>query len=217
VTEPRESVPGVVSEVIVIAHPAKVWQPMALRGVLSVAFGVVALFWPGITVLALALLFGAWSLLDGISFLVTAAREGYARAGWRDWLPYLFAGLLGVAAAVATVLWPAITVLALTVLVAVFLIGVGVAEIVLAIRLRRLIRGEIFLILAGIVAVLAGLTILIWPAPAVLVLTWVLGICALVVGILLVVAAVRIRGLARSRRTRFGSGPTVAKAHPHSP
>jgi uncharacterized membrane protein HdeD (DUF308 family) len=114
VSEPRESVPGAVSEVIVIAHAAKVWQPMAIR-------------------------------------------------------------------------------------------------------LRRLIRGEMFLILAGIVAVLAGLTILIWPAPAVLVLTWVLGICALVVGILLVVAAVRIRGLARGRRTRFGSGPTVAKAHPHSP
>jgi uncharacterized membrane protein HdeD (DUF308 family) len=178
---------------------------------------MVALFWPAITVLALALLFAAWSLLDGISFLVTAAREGYAHAGWREWLPYLFAGLIGVAAAVATVLWPAITVLALAILTALFLIGVGVAEIVLAIRLRRVIHGEIFLILAGIVAVLAGLTILIWPAPAVLVLTWVLGTYAFVVGILLVVAALRIRGLARNRGTGLGSGRTVAKAQPHSP
>jgi uncharacterized membrane protein HdeD (DUF308 family) len=53
--------------------------------------------WPGITVLALALLFGAWALLDGVSLLINAFRQGRAHAGWRDWVPSLLAGLLGIA------------------------------------------------------------------------------------------------------------------------
>ena len=68
----------------VYLDPKKMWPIMALRGTLAILFGIVALLWPGITLLGLALLFGAWALLDGISFLANAFRQGWAHARWHD-------------------------------------------------------------------------------------------------------------------------------------
>ena len=188
-------VAGAVSEIVVVSEPRKLWPALAVRGVLSLVFGILTLLWPHITVLALALLFGAWALLDGVSFLATAFRAGRAGANWRGWVPPLLGGLLGIAAAVVTVFWPAITVLALAVVVAVLLIGVGVVEIMLAARLRAVIRGEMVLAIAGLAAVLAGVAILVWPAPGIIALTMTLGAYAVVAGVLLIVAAFRVRAL----------------------
>jgi uncharacterized membrane protein HdeD (DUF308 family) len=76
--------------------------------------------------------------------------------------------------------------------------GVGVAEIVLAVRLRKLIRGEVFMALAGLAGVIAGVLFLIWPLPGALVLTIMLGAYVLVSGVLLLAAAWRLRRLAGS-------------------
>lgn len=183
---------------VVYLDPKKMWPLMALRGTLAILFGIVALLWPGITLLVLALLFGAWALLDGISLLANAFRQGRAHTRWQDWIPSLLAGLLGIAAAVITVFMPGITVLVLTIVAAIFLIGIGVAEIMIAVRLRRLIRGEIFLALAGLVGIIAGIMILIWPLSGALALTLLLGAYALVSGILLLAATWRLRHLAQS-------------------
>jgi uncharacterized membrane protein HdeD (DUF308 family) len=184
--------------VILIADPKKLWSVIAVRGVLAILFGIIALTWPGITVLALALLFGAWALLDGVSLLINAFRLGRAHADWRDWVPSLLGGLLGIAAAVITVLLPVVTVVVLTILAAILFIGVGVAEIVLAVRLRKVIRGEVFMALAGLAGVIAGVLFLIWPLSGALAITVLLGAYALVSGVLLLAAAWRLRRVARS-------------------
>jgi hypothetical protein len=102
-----ERVPAVTAAgIILIFDPKKMWPVMAVRGALAILFGITALTWPSITLLALALLFGAWALLDGVSLLINAFRQGRAHVDWRDWVPSLLAGLLGIAAAVVTVLWP---------------------------------------------------------------------------------------------------------------
>lgn len=184
--------------VILIADPKKLWSVIAVRGVLAILFGIIALTWPGITVLALALLFGAWALLDGVSLLINAFRQGRAHSDWRDWVPSLLGGLLGIAAAVITVLLPVVTVVVLTILAAILFIGVGVAEIVLAVRLRKVIRGEVFMALAGLAGVIAGVLFLIWPLSGALAITILLGAYALVSGVLLLAAAWRLRRVARS-------------------
>ncbi|MDT7653879.1 MAG: hypothetical protein QOI36_5285 [Pseudonocardiales bacterium] len=184
--------------VILIFDPKKLWSVIAVRGVLAILFGIIALTWPGITVLALALLFGAWALLDGVSLLANAFRQGRAHADWRDWIPSLLGGLLGIAAAVITVLLPVVTVVVLTILAAILFIGVGVAEIVLAVRLRKVIRGEVFMALAGLAGVIAGVLFLIWPLSGALAITILLGAYALVSGVLLLAAAWRLRRVARS-------------------
>jgi uncharacterized membrane protein HdeD (DUF308 family) len=197
---------------VVYLDPKKMWPLMVLRGTLAILFGIVALLWPGITLLVLALLFGAWALLDGISLLVSAFRQGRAHAHWHDWVPSLLAGLLGIAAAVVTVLMPAITVLVLTIVAAILLIGVGVAEIMIAVRLRRLIRGEVFLAVAGLFGIIAGIVILIWPLSGALALTFVLGVYALVSGVLLLAVALRLHHLARSSDVSAPARPGAGSA-----
>lgn len=215
-SERNEGPGGVVSEVVVIVDAARLWPPLLIRGVLSVIFGVVALVWPGVTVLALALLFGVWALLQGVSYVVGAVRQARAHVGVGDWLPLLVIGLLGVAAAVATVLWPAITALVLTVMVGLFLVVVGVSELVMAVRLRRAIRGELFLVVAATLALLTGLSILLWPQLGIVVLTVVLGSYALVTGLLVIVAALRVRGLARGGRSGLDRKTPATEARPLS-
>jgi uncharacterized membrane protein HdeD (DUF308 family) len=200
VSEPHVRVAG--SEVVLIADPKKLWPLMALRGALTLLFGIIALLWPGITVLALALLFGAFALVDGVTFLISAFRQRRDGESWRGWLPSLVGGLLAIAAAVITVLAPGITALALAVLAGLLLIFVGVVEVVLAIRLRTVIRGEVFLALAGVLAVLAGLAILFWPDRGILALTLLLGGYSVVGGLLLIVAALRVRAVAKTRDRR---------------
>jgi uncharacterized membrane protein HdeD (DUF308 family) len=136
--------------------------------------------------------------LDGVSLLINAFRQGRAHADWRDWVPSLLGGLLGIAAAVITVLLPVVTVVVLTILAAILFIGVGVAEIVLAVRLRKVIRGEVFMALAGLAGVIAGVLFLIWPLSGALAITILLGAYALVSGVLLLAAAWRLRRVARS-------------------
>jgi uncharacterized membrane protein HdeD (DUF308 family) len=190
-------VPGApAAGIILIIDPKKMWPVMAVRGAFAILFGIAALTWPGITVFALALLFGAWALLDGISLLANAFRQGRAHSDWRDWVPLLLAGLLGIAAAVITVLLPVITVVVLTIVAAILFIGVGVAEIVLAVRLRKLIRGEVFMALAGLAGIIAGVLFFLWPLSGALVLTIMLGAYALVSGVLLLVVAWRLRRVA---------------------
>jgi uncharacterized membrane protein HdeD (DUF308 family) len=214
-------VPGApAAGIILIIDPKKMWPVMAVRGAFAILFGIAALTWPGITVLALALLFGAWALLDGVSLLANAFRQGRAHSDWRDWVPLLLAGLLGIAAAVITVLLPVITVVVLTIVAAILFIGVGVAEIVLAVRLRKLIRGEVFMALAGLAGIIAGVLFFLWPLSGALVLTIMLGAYALVSGVLLLVVAWRLRRVALSEDVtapgRAGAG-SVRRPQPRTP
>src|SRR4051794_8584181 len=84
------------------------WWVLAVRGALAVLFGFVALIWPGITVLALVLLFGAYALVDGVMALYTAlfdrGRPGGRGVGW-----LVLEGVAGVLAAIGAVVWPGIT------------------------------------------------------------------------------------------------------------
>ncbi|MQA96791.1 MAG: hypothetical protein GEV11_19905 [Streptosporangiales bacterium] len=91
------------------------WWAIALRGAIAIIFGVLALFWPGITVAVLVLLFGAYALVDGV-FALISAFSGKNNAESRGLMALL--GVLGILFGIATFVWPGITALAL-----VFLIG----------------------------------------------------------------------------------------------
>jgi uncharacterized membrane protein HdeD (DUF308 family) len=162
---------------------------LVLRGAVTILFGIFALAWPGITAVALAIVFGAYALIDGVGLLVDAFRHPDR--------PYrgarIAGGVLGVAAGVTTLVWPAITALALALLVGAWVVVTGVADIVAAIRYRRQIRGEVLLGLVGLVSVVAGIAILVWPAIGVLTIAIVAGIYALVAGVLLIALALRLR------------------------
>ena len=171
---------------------ARNWWALALRGVVAILFGLAALVWPGLTLTALVLLFGADALVDGV-FAVVAA---IARAGReRHWWALLLEGLLGIAAGVVTLAWPGITGLVLLLFIAAWAIITGVVEIVAAIRLRREIEGEFLLGLGGALSVLFGLLLIVRPGAGALAVAWLIGIYAILFGALLLALAVRLRGL----------------------
>src|SRR3954463_5736132 len=77
-----------------------------LRGSAAILFGLAALGWPGLTLLALVILFGGYALLDGI-FAVIAAAISKTTPGPRWWLTTI--GFTGVLTGFLTLLWPAVT------------------------------------------------------------------------------------------------------------
>lgn len=174
---------------------ARNWWTLALRGVLSILFGLAAFLWPGLTLGALVLLFGAYAFVDG-AFAVAAALVG--RTGGMPWWALLVEGLIGLAAGVATALWPGITALALLYMIAAWSAATGVFEMVAAIRLRREIRGEWALFLSGLLSVVFGLVLVMFPGAGALALAWYIGAYAVVFGVLLVVLGFRLRSAGRT-------------------
>jgi uncharacterized membrane protein HdeD (DUF308 family) len=179
------------------------WWALALRGLAAILFGVLAFVWPGITLWALVLLFGAYMLVDGIFAIVAAVRGAGRETRW--WL-LLVEGVLGVLAGIVAFLWPDITALALLYLVAAWAIVTGVLQIVAAIRLRQEIEGEWALILGGILSVIFGLLLAVLPGPGILALVWLIGAYAVVSGVLLIVLAFRVRNQAEAREEAEGPG-----------
>jgi uncharacterized membrane protein HdeD (DUF308 family) len=167
---------------------ARYWWALALRGLFAVLFGLLAFFMPGITLLTLVLLFGAYVLLDGIFDIVAAIRSPS-----HHWA-LILEGIVGIIAGILTFTWPGITAMVLLYLVAFWAIFTGVLEIVAGIRLREVLTGEIWLILMGVLSLLFGLFILIFPSAGALALLFWIGAYALVFGFMLIVLAFRLRG-----------------------
>jgi uncharacterized membrane protein HdeD (DUF308 family) len=183
------------------------WWALVIRGIAGIIFGVITFAWPGITLTALVLLFGAYALVDGVVSLVGAVR---AVRSHERWGVLTLEGVAGIGAAIITVLWPAITALSLVFVIAAWAIVTGVFEIVAAIRLRRLIQGEWLLALSGIASVIFGILLTIAPLAGFLVIAIWVGAYALVFGILLVALGFRLRNWGKERF----SGPSVtAPAH----
>jgi uncharacterized membrane protein HdeD (DUF308 family) len=168
------------------------WWLLALRGLMAILFGVLAFVWPGITLLTLVWLFGAFALVNGILSLALAAKapKGYPRVG-----SLILGGLLGILAGLLAFVMPGITTLSLLILIAAWAMVTGILEIVAAIRLRKEMTNEWLLALAGIASLAFGVLLVLRPAAGALVLIWWIGAYALIFGILLCVLAFRLRRL----------------------
>ena len=168
---------------------ARYWWLILLRGIAAIVFGSLAFIWPGLTLVTLILFWGAFMLVDGVLALAHAIMGGNVGSRW--WLALI--GVAGIVAGALTFIWPGITALVLLVFIATWAIMSGVFEIVGAIRLRKEIDNEWTLILGGIVSVLFGLIILVAPGAGALGLIWAIGGWAIVFGVLMVLAAFKLK------------------------
>ncbi|HKY54179.1 MAG TPA: HdeD family acid-resistance protein [Anaerolineales bacterium] len=164
------------------------WWTLVLRGVAAVLFGILAYIWPDLTFTVLVLLFGAYALWDGVFTLVS----GFRTQGERRW-PLILEGLVGIAAGLVTFFWPGAATLAILTIIAAWAIITGVFEIIAAIRLRKEIEGEWFLLLSGLLSVLFGIALIVWPVAGLVAVTWMIGFYAILFGILLIVLGFRLR------------------------
>ena len=172
----------------------RTWWLLLLRGLVAIAFGVFAWLQPAVSLAALVLTFGAFSLADGI-LAVWSAIAG--RKAHEDWWVLLLWGLVGIGIGILTFIAPAVTAIALVFYIAIWAVATGVLEIVAAIRLRKDIEGEWLLALAGVVSVVFGVLLALQPGTGALALLWLIASYAVVFGILLVVLAFKARGFAR--------------------
>lgn len=168
---------------------ARNWWLLLLRGIAAILFGLLAFAWPGITLLSLVILYGFYALFDGLFAILAAIKGGNAESRW--WL--ILIGILGVAAGLLTFFWAGITALVLTMFIGAWALIHGIFEIIGAIKIRKEIDNEWWLILSGALSVIFGLAILIMPGAGALALIWVIGAYAIVFGGMLVGFAFRLK------------------------
>jgi uncharacterized membrane protein HdeD (DUF308 family) len=179
---------------------AKDWWLLALRGLLGVVFGIVALIMPVATILALMLLFSAYMLVDGCFALYTAVRAMRRHDSWG--MP-LIQGIANIATAAIAFLWPEITVVAFVLLLAAWSIVSGCLMIAAAYNVDRQ-HGRGWLAFGGVISLLYGFLMILAPLLGAVVLTWWLGAYSIVFGVALIVLAFRLRSQ-RERDAVFGS------------
>jgi len=184
-------------EVSVMNEPVlRSWWIFALRGVIAILFAVMALMWPGLTLLALTGLFAAYALLSGIVLIAGAVK---LRKTDDHWGLLLLLGLVGIAAAALTFMHPALTALLLVLVIGANALVTGVLDIALAIRLRRIVHDEWMMLINGIAAVVFGILVFLFPAAGALALVWLISLYAVVTGVLLLGLAFRLRARAKAR------------------
>jgi uncharacterized membrane protein HdeD (DUF308 family) len=174
---------------------AERWWALVVRGMAAILFGALAFALPGISLLALLMVWAAYALVDGALNLVLAARSAKAGRRW-GWL--VFEGIASIAAAVVAVLWPGITAWALLMVIAAWAVVTGIAEIAVAIRLRRQLHGEWLLALSGALSIAFGVLLMAYPAAGVLAVLWMVGAYAILFGVLLIGLGWRLHAWHRS-------------------
>jgi uncharacterized membrane protein HdeD (DUF308 family) len=162
------------------------WWMFFWRGVVALLFGVLALALPDLTLLWLVALFAAYALIGGGIAVAGAVR--YRKVDDQWWLA-LILGLVSLAAGVIAIIHPALTALVLVLLMGANAIVTGIFDVALAIRLRKEIRGEWVLVLAGVVSIAFGVLVFLFPGAGALAMVWLISVYAMLLGILLLIAA----------------------------
>lgn len=168
------------------------WWTFVLRGLLAVLFGVLTFVLPEVTLLTLVWLFGFFAIVDGIFNLLAAFRSSGGAEQAPRWARVL-AGLAGIIAGLLAVFVPGLTALALLFIIATWAMVIGVFEIAAAIRLRKQMRGEWMLGLAGAISILFGVLLAAFPGAGALAMVFWIGAFTIVFGISLIALGIRLR------------------------
>src|SRR5256885_15157337 len=167
------------------------WVPV-IRGIAAIVFGIIAFVYPGLTIATLVLFFGAWVLIDGV-FRIVGAIAG--RASDPEWGFHLIIGIIGIMIGFLTFRAPLITALALIIYIAALALMIGASEIAFAIKLRREIKGEWFLILMGLASIIFAVMLLWNPVAGAAAVIWLIAWYAVVLGVLAIFFGFRLRTL----------------------
>jgi uncharacterized membrane protein HdeD (DUF308 family) len=174
---------------------ARYWWTLALRGVLWIIFGILAMVMPRLSLLTLTFMFGAFVLVDGIACVVSAVG---GRGESKSWVLLLLVGLAGILTGVLTFVSPGITALVLLYYIAAWCVVTGIVQIAAAIRLRKEIDNELWLGLAGFASLAFGILIVANPGAGILAVLWILAVYAIAFGVILIMLGLRARSLAKA-------------------
>jgi uncharacterized membrane protein HdeD (DUF308 family) len=164
------------------------WGWLAVRGIAAVIFGILAFTWPGLTIMSLAIMWGAYAMVDGLFALI----YGGAGGGSRRWA-YVIIGLIGVLAGLCAFLWPGATAITLVMIIGFWAVAIGIFEIIYAIQYRAVSAHPWVIGLSGALSVAVGGYFVIYPGAGALSLIWLIGLYAIANGTLMFIAAIQLR------------------------
>jgi uncharacterized membrane protein HdeD (DUF308 family) len=180
---------------------------VGINGVLAIAVGVMILVWPGISVYALTIVFGAYALASGVVGLGLAfSSQAKQERGW-----LIFSSLLGIAVGVMVLVWPSISALALLYVIGAYAVGLGILAVGGAFALPISGGDTALMILSGLVSILFGIVIFAKPGTGVLVTLALIAAFLLITGVTQVVVAI---GGERLVDAQLKHAFTAPKAHP---
>ncbi|MDH3691770.1 MAG: DUF308 domain-containing protein [Gammaproteobacteria bacterium] len=165
-----------------------VWWTLLVRGLLAVALGLAALFWPIATLALLVRLIGLYVLFDGILSLLATFRA-------KEFGAYLVSGLISVAIGLILLFWPDVTGRLLMIIVGLWALFHGVVLFLAGRQTDPNDPDRGLTITIGAVAAIVGLVLVIWPATGVVTISWTIAIAALLLGGLLIFLAMRIKSV----------------------
>ena len=164
------------------------------RGIAAILFGVLTFVWPQLTLSVLVLLFGVFAVINGITAVAAALRN----TGEQGWGFLLVEGILGILAGVVALVWPGITALAFLYLLAAWAIIIGILEVVAPLSFPMRGGRALLMVLAGVVSIVFGIIIAAQPASGLLAVVWLIGVYAVVFGVMYIVAYFESRSLSAS-------------------
>jgi uncharacterized membrane protein HdeD (DUF308 family) len=171
------------------------WWLLAVGGIAAVLFAIGAFLWPGLSLLVLLVLWGAYAIVDGVTAVIAGARA--------RWWSMVFLGIVGIAAGLFALLRPGITALALLLVIAAWAIARGILEIVAAFYLRKELSNEWVLVVSGLLSITVGILFILFPGAGVLAMIWIIGLYILAMGVLQLILAFRLRDLHTQREPRL--------------
>jgi uncharacterized membrane protein HdeD (DUF308 family) len=166
------------------------WGLFLIRGILALILGVLTLLAPGITFTLLVIYIGAYMLVSGVLSVVRAFKVRKASATWGWFLVY---GIVAIIAGCLTLYNPFVGAASLIYLIAAWALVTGVMEIIAAISLRKMIRGEGWYILAGIINILLAIFFVLNPLAGAITVAVVFGVYALLIGIMFIILSIRLK------------------------
>ncbi len=173
-----------------VTRVGKAWWWPALFGAISIVAGVLSLAWPGPTLLVLAVVFGFELIVWGIYRLVGAVTFGDAGGGARTLWAIL--GVLSLLLGFYSLRHIVITLLSLGLLLGIFWLVDGIGLVVSAVEHRGM-PGRGLSLVSGVLGIIAGLVLLVWPSISILTLAFLVGIWLIVLGFTQVSMAMQLR------------------------
>jgi uncharacterized membrane protein HdeD (DUF308 family) len=175
----------------------KIWIFAIIRGVLGILFGLIALFAPVATALVFAIVIGVYAIVDGVFDIIEAIRH----RGSSGMVSRIVLGAVSILFGIVVIVWPGMSLGILVILVGIWAIIIGILQIVSSVGHRAVPNsGWVWGIIGGALAILFGLLVVIWPGTGLVSIILIIGIWAIVWGIVFIVLGVQLRKAARSNQ-----------------
>ena len=164
------------------------WQ-IAVSGIVAIIFGLIALFMPGLTLATIILLFGAFAIVFGLVQFFGAIANRKEKKAW----PGLLGGLVSIIIGIVVFSWVGLTALFLLYLIAFWAIFAGLMDIIFSFQVEGDYNNWGLILLRGLVSIIFGIVALVYPGATALVLIWLIGIWAVIMGIMLIVLSIMVK------------------------